>query len=149
MANKSRKFHHGYEDNLQPVTSLDLNKIKTFSDLTDAMAKTSFGGRLLGEAVDVLYEMYSDTKCFKVLTLSGAMTAAKMGLIITEMIDRKLVDAIVSTGALQTHGLTESAGLTHFKYDETMDDVELYEKGYDRIYDTLELEENLDDIGEI
>lgn len=143
------KFYDGFEDNLTPVRSIDLNSINSFSQLTDAMSTTSFGGRLVGEAVDTLYSMYSDKSCFKVLTLSGAMTAAKMGLIITEMIDRGLVNAIVSTGALMSHGLVEGMGSTHFKYDETMNDIELYNKGYDRIYDTLELEKNLDDMGDV
>jgi deoxyhypusine synthase len=34
--------------------------------------------------------------------------------------------------------------MKHFKYRPGMDDVELFEKGYDRVYDTLELEGNLD-----
>lgn len=146
---KREKFYNGFEDNLKPVTSLDLNLVKSFSDLTDAMCATSFGGRQIGEAVDTLYSMYSDKNCFKVLTLSGAMTAAKMGLIITDMIDRGLINAIVSTGALMSHGLVEGLGSSHFKYDESMNDIELYNKGYDRIYDTLELETNLDDMGEV
>src|SRR5205823_110379 len=43
------------------------------------------------------------------------------------------------------HGFVEGSGMTHFKYDPSMDDTELYEKGYNRVYDTLELEKNLDD----
>ena len=53
------------------------------------------------------------------------------------------VDAVVSTGALMAHGFVEATGRSHFKYDPSMDDQELYEKGYDRVYDTLELEGNL------
>ena len=40
------------------------------------------------------------------------------------------LDIVVATGALVTHGFVETAGMTHFKYDPRMDDVELYEKGY-------------------
>jgi len=39
--------------------------------------------------------------------------------------------------------------MRHFKYDVRMNDEELYEKGYDRVYDTLELEKNLDDTEEL
>ena len=43
----------------------------------------------------------------------------------------------------------ESVGMRHFKYNARMNDEELYEKGYDRVYDTLELEKNLDDTEEL
>ena len=39
--------------------------------------------------------------------------------------------------------------MRHFKYNSRMNDEELYEKGYDRVYDTLELEKNLDDTEEL
>ncbi len=144
-----KKLHTGFDDKLDPIEALDLNKVKSFSDMTKAMSKTAFNGRTLGEAADVLYEMAADKDCFVVMTLAGAMTIAKMGLIITEMIDKGLVNAIVSTGALMAHGFIESAGMTHFKYQQEMDDTELHKKGYDRVYDTLELEKNLDDAEEI
>ena len=84
--------------------------------------------------------------CFKVLTLSGAMTPAKMGLVVCDMIDRGMTDAIISTGAIMAHGLVESTGRTHFKHNEFMDDARLYKMGYNRIYDTIELERSLDDV---
>lgn len=141
----SKKYATGFSDNLQPLESLDLGRVKNFDDLARAMSKTAFGGRTLGEAADVLYGMADDPDCFVVGTFSGAMTVAKMGLLICDMIDKGILNAIVSTGALMTHGFVESVGMRHFKYNPKMDDVELYDKGYDRVYDTLELEKNLDD----
>ncbi len=135
----------GHSDNLEPLAALDLSKVKSINDLVVQMKGTSFAGRKVGEVADVLETMVKDTGCFKVLTLSGAMTVAKQGLVICDMIDNGMVDCIVSTGALMAHGFIESAGMEHFKYNENMDDKELYMKGYDRIYDTLELEKNLDD----
>ena len=143
------KYATGFSDNLEPLDALDLGKIKNFDELAKAMSKTSFGGRNLGEATDVLYEMVSDKDCFVVGTFSGAMTVAKMGLLICDMIDKGMLNAVVSTGALMTHGFVESIGMRHFKYNPSMDDAKLYEKGYNRVYDTLELEKNLDDAEEI
>ena len=74
------------------------------------------------------------------------MTIAKMGLLLSDMIECRMLDAVVSTGALMAHGFVEASGRTHFKYDPSMDDRELYYRGYNRVYDTLELEQNLDDI---
>ena len=81
-----------------------------------------------------------------VLTISGAMTVAKQGRVICEMIDRGLVQAIVSTGALIAHGLTESIGLSHYRYSSEISDQALFERGYNRVYDTLEMESNLNDV---
>ena len=139
----------GFSDNLQPLEALDLGKINNFDDLAKGMSKTAFGSRTVGEATDVLYEMVSDNECYVVGTFSGAITVAKMGLLICDMIDKGMLNAVVSTGALMTHGFVESVGMRHFKYNKKMDDVELYKKGYDRVYDTLELEKNLDDTEEI
>jgi deoxyhypusine synthase len=100
----------------------------------------------LGEAADVLEAMTRDQDCFVVMTLAGAMTVAKQGLIITELIDRGIVKAIVSTGALMAHGLVEATGRAHFRHNPEMTDEELYEAGYNRVYDTLEPETNLDDV---
>ena len=141
-----RKLHNPVEDKLSPVFPLDLGKAKSISDLVRGMADTAFTGRQLGEAVDVLEAMARDSECFVVMTLAGAMTVAKQGLIICDLIDKGLVNAIVSTGALMAHGLVEATGCDHYRYDPRMSDVDLYEAGYNRVYDTLEPEQNLDHV---
>ena len=145
-SDESRNYHDGVSDGLEPVSAMDVVGAGTVSDLLNEYAHTSFGGRTLGEGANTLEHMLRDPDCFVVMTLSGAMTVAKMGMVICDMIDRGWVQAVVSTGALMAHGLVEGTGRTHFKYDPRMNDEELFEKGYDRVYDTLELEQNLDDV---
>ena len=135
----------GFSDGLVPTESIELSQAKTVSDLLDQMSRTAFGGRRLGEAAEVLEAMIRDEDCYVVGTFAGAMTVAKQGLILCDMIEQGMLQCVVSTGALMTHGLVNSVGMQHFKYNEGMDDTELYEKGYNRVYDTLELEGNLDD----
>lgn len=139
------QYHDGYQDGLVPLRPLDLVACRTTDELVRGMAHTAFGGRKVGEAADLFEAMARDAGCGVVLTISGAMTIAKMGLLITELIDRELVQAIVSTGALVAHGLVEGAGLTHFKADPRRSDEQNFHDGYNRVYDTLELERNLDD----
>jgi deoxyhypusine synthase len=145
---KAREFHDGRSDGLVPLESLDLDKATSFAGLLRGMAKTAFSGRSLGEALDVTLAMVRDADCKVVLTLSGAMTIAKMGKVISKMIDTGMVQAIVSTGALMAHGLSEAVGLTHYRHDPRMSDEDLFEKGYNRVYDTLEMEENLNYVEE-
>ncbi len=141
-----RSLHDGRQDGLVPLESLSLSDIHSFSDLLNAMSRTAFGGRQLGEAFDILLDLAQRDDVTVVLTLSGAMTVAKQGRIISDLIDRGLVQAVVATGALIAHGLTESIGLAHYRCDPTQSDKTLFDLGYNRIYDTLEMEGNLNDV---
>ncbi len=139
----AREYRDGGKDGFEALESLDPETITSFDALLAAMRKTAFGGRRLGEAYEVLWAMINDPDCSVVMTLSGAMTIAKMGKIISSMIDHGMVQCVVSTGALIAHGLSESVGKTHYRVPHSMSDEELFKKGYNRVYDTLEMEANL------
>ncbi len=151
MAKKSSKtvtgrvLHDPVKDKLRPIFPLDLSKIKTIDALVRAMGDTAYTARQIGDAADVLEAMARDKDCFVVMTLAGALTVGKMGLIFCDLIESGIVKAVVSTGALMAHGLVEATGLSHFRYDPSkMDDSELFLAGYNRVYDSLEPETNLD-----
>ena len=136
-------LHNPADLGLKPLESLDPDRINDFDELLTAMSRTSFNGRSLGEALDVMEEMITDPDCLVVGTFSGAMTVAKMGTIICKMIDEGWLNVVISTGALMAHGFIESIGLKHYKYDkDLMDDKELFTHGFNRVYDTLEPEIN-------
>jgi deoxyhypusine synthase len=139
----AREFHDGAKDGFEALEPLNPEAIRSFDDLLLAMRKTAFGGRRVGEAYEVLWAMIEDPDCSVVMTLSGAMTIAKMGKIISTMIDYGMVQCVVSTGALIAHGLSESVGKTHYRVPPSVSDEELFQKGYNRVYDTLEMEANL------
>jgi len=141
-----RSLHDGRDDGLVPLESLALQQVDSFAGLLRAMGRTAFGGRQLGEALEICLAMARDPECRIILTISGAMTVAKQGRVVCDMIDRGLVDAVIATGALIAHGLTESIGLTHYRYDPAKSDSDLFDLGYNRIYDTLEMESNLNDV---
>ncbi|MBI4566831.1 MAG: deoxyhypusine synthase family protein [Planctomycetes bacterium] len=134
--------HFGTGRGLEALEAIDLDRVQDFDDLLAAMAKTSFAGRALGEAADVLTAMITDPGCFVVATLAGAMTVAKQALVLCDMIDRGWVQALVSTGAAMSHGLVEGAGYRHYKVPSDRSDADLYREGYYRVYDSLELEHN-------
>jgi len=145
-----RVLHDPVKDKLRPIYPLDLSKIKTIDDLVRAMGDTAYTARQVGDAADVLEAMARDKDCFVVMTLAGALTVGKMGLVFCDLIDSGIVKAIVSTGALMAHGLVEATGRSHFRYDPSkMDDNELFLAGYNRVYDSLEPETNLDHVEEV
>jgi deoxyhypusine synthase len=145
-----RVLHDPVKDKLRPIYPLDLSKIKTIDDLVRAMGETAYTARQIGDAADVLEAMARDKDCFVVMTLAGALTVGKMGLVFCDLIESGVVKAVVSTGALMAHGLVEATGRSHFRYDPTkMDDKELFLAGYNRVYDSLEPETNLDHVEEV
>ena len=93
--------------------------------------------------------MMNDKSCLRFFTVSGAMTVGKMDLIICDMIERGLIHAISSTGALMAHGLVSSIGLKHYKYNPDFNDTELARRKLNRVTDTLEPETNLDTVEEV
>ena len=156
MAKSSKKtvtgrvLHDPVKDKLRPIFPLDLAKCRTIDELVRAMGDTAYTARQIGDAADVLEAMARDKDCFVVMTLAGALTVGKMGLVFCDLIESGIVKAIVSTGALMAHGLVEATGRSHFRYDPSkMNDNELFFAGYNRVYDSLEPESNLDHVEKV
>jgi len=103
----------------------------------------------VAKGAEALHAMARDKQCLRFLTITGAMTVAKMDLIICDMIETGLINAISSTGALMAHGLVSSIGLKHYKYNPAYDDTALARRKLNRVTDTLEPETNLDTVEEV
>src|SRR5688572_5089235 len=71
------------------------------------------------------------------LTVAGALTPAGLGGCVIELMDRGLVDFVISTGANLYHDLHYALNFSLHRGSPFLDDVELYEKGVIRIYDVL------------
>ncbi len=123
----------------EKVKNFDPNKIETVENALNALKSCSFQGRNLGKALEILTEMVSVPKCFKVLSLSGAMVPAGMEEIICQGIENKVFDAIVTTGANIVHSIVNSYNPTnqaHYLGSKNVNDKELYDLSINRIYDT-------------
>jgi len=108
-------------------------------DLVSNLATCSFQGRSMAYALDVWEAMARDRDCFRVMSLAGAMVPAGMGLVIIRLIEARLVDAIVCTGATLSHDLCNTVAQSdqaHFLGDECADDEVLRDEAINRIYDT-------------
>src|SRR5580765_8970199 len=99
----------------------------------------AFNAARLGEACRIFAEkMLSPEEDTTIgLTIAGAMTPAGVGGCVVEMMDRGLVDFIISTGANLYHDLHYALNFTRHRGSPCVDDVELYEDGVIRIYDVL------------
>ncbi|HVP94197.1 MAG TPA: deoxyhypusine synthase [Methanoregulaceae archaeon] len=111
------------------------------SRLLEGMSHTGFQGRKLGESVAVWADMIRDPKCTILMGLSGAMIPAGMQNCIIELVERRYIDVLVSTGANIFHDVCEHLGIRHYIGHHHVDDGHLFSEGIDRIYDVFAYEE--------
>ena len=71
------------------------------------------------------------------LTIAGALTPAGLGGCVIELMERGLVDFIISTGANLYHDLHYALNFTLRRGSPFLDDRELFAEGVIRIYDVL------------
>jgi len=130
---------------IRKISPIDIKKIHDIDDLLNSLKFCGFQGRNLGNAAEILYQMFKDEKCLTILTLSGAMIPAGMGMLICELIDHKLIDVIVSTGANITHDFIDATlNGGHYLGSDNVDDDDLFQHRINRIYDVFLPEDNYD-----
>jgi deoxyhypusine synthase len=95
-----------------------------------------FGGGSIGKAFEILKNAKLDgAKIF--MSLAGAMVPGGMRKVITDAMKNGLIDMLVTTGANITHDLIEAFGNPHITNVPHKNDLELRDKGIDRIYDSF------------
>ncbi len=112
----------------------------SIAEVLERMQGTAFQGKNLGIAFDVWKKMLA-SECTIMMGMSGAMVPAGMRRLVVRMIEHRLIDCLVSTGANFFHDLHETKGNFHYQGSANMDDVELAENLVDRMYDVLADEE--------
>lgn len=130
--------HNMYTNN--PTIPLDI-KDRSLSEILDGMLKTGFQGRKLAESVQAWHNMLKEKNMTVLMGLSGAMVPAGMRRVLSYMIQHRMIDCLVSTGANMFHDCHEALGRKHYVGSHLADDEKLFEHGVDRIYDVFAVEE--------
>jgi deoxyhypusine synthase len=118
----------------RPVVALDLEKTKTIADLVDAMASMSIQARNIGSATKVFELMLTDKSRPTILFgLAAPLVAGGLRKVIRDMIEFKMVDVIVSTGAILYQDFYQALGYRHFRGSPEADDAVLRDHLIDRI----------------
>ena len=121
----------------QPITPVDVTRLKGVGDLVTAFQGTSIQARNLGRCLEVWENALTDPKRPTIfLGLAGPLIAAGLRKVLRDLVDWGLVDVVVSTGAVLYQDLYQTVGGQHFKGTPTADDVRLRDLAIDRIYDT-------------
>ena len=124
----------------RPTTPFEPEGATSPSTILERMQETAFQGKQLGLAFEVWKKMLTD-RCTIVMGMSGAMVPAGMRRLVVRMIENRLIDCLVSTGANFFHDLHETKGHYHYQGSHRADDVMLAENLVDRMYDVLADEE--------
>lgn len=119
-----------------PISPLVISTEITLSNFLKGMTKTAFQGKNLGIAADIWSEMLKVNATI-LLGLAGAMVPAGMRKVIVYLIENRMIDCLVSTGANLFHDLHESLGYFHYQGANQVNNNELWEEGIDRIYDVF------------
>jgi deoxyhypusine synthase len=126
-----------------PVRHLSLTTFDPVA-LVDGMGDMAFQARNLHRAASIYERMLRDTDCAVMLCIAGSLVSAGLKKVFVEMIESRMVDVVVATGAnLVDQDFFEGLGFRHYKGTPDADDNELRELGIDRIYDTFINEDEL------
>ncbi len=127
-------MHHNHS---RPVHPFDPYKATSPLKILQEFSEMGvFGGGSLGKAFDILVQAKEEGASV-FLSLAGAMIPGGMRKTLTAAIKEDLIDVLVTTGANVTHDLIEAFGKPHLRDVPYQNDLELYEKGIDRVYDAF------------
>jgi len=126
-----------------PVVHMKLRPKMTVDELIREFGKSdSFGAGRLSTACNIYERMLRDEDCTIFLGLAGAMVPAGLRKVIADLISKRMIDALVTTGANMVHDMIEALGGHHYKGHWLADDVLLYKYHIYRIYDVFVPEED-------
>ncbi len=121
----------------EKIKQVDVSKPVTIASLVESMADMSIQARNIGQCAKVLEDLYNDSDRPTVfLGIAGPLIAAGLRKVIRDMIEYKMVDVIVSTGAILYQDFYQAKGYGHYKGTPKADDRQLRDLYIDRIYDT-------------
>ncbi len=108
----------------------------TAAQLLDAMGGTAFQARNLADAARIWSRMLEDDVVI-MFGLAGAMVPGGMRKVVAYLIENRMIDVLVSTGANLFHDVYETLGKPHYQGSAESDDQELGRRRINRFYDVL------------
>jgi len=120
-----------------PVQHVKVEIGSKISDLVDSFKNSSIQARNIYKCANVFKKMLQDKAQPTVyLGLAGPLIAAGLRDVIRNMIKLKMVDVVVSTGAIIYQDIYQARGFKHYIGNPDADDRTLDRLYIDRIYDT-------------
>lgn len=119
------------------VIDISLSNVKTVDDLVLQLgAAGGFSSKKVAMGTDILATMFKDKSCFVFLSFPGNIIATGTRGVITELVKRKLVDAVITTCGALDHDLAR-VWKKYYHGEFLMDDAELHRMGVNRLGNIL------------
>lgn len=129
------------------VSHIKIKPGMSISKIAEQMeAVKVLGPGRFGKAARILGEMFTDEDYLNFISLAGPIIPGGLRRIITDLVDNRFIDGIVTTGANVTHDMLEALGHRHLVGSEISDDRALRRKGLSRIYDLLVKQKAIEDL---
>jgi deoxyhypusine synthase len=126
-----------------PVVHMKLDAPMTVNQLIREFSSSgAFGAGRVATACDIYERMVRDEGCTIFLSVSGAVVPAGLRTIIADLVRKRYVDVVVTTGANMVHDLLEAMGGHHYKGHWNTDDSMLLKYHTYRLYDMYVPEED-------
>lgn len=120
-----------------PVEHVKVESNSKISDLVESFKNSSIQARNIYKCANVFRKMLQDKSQPTIyLGLAGPLIAAGLRDVIRNMIQLKMVDVVVSTGAIMYQDIYQARGFKHYIGNPDADDTKLDKLYIDRIYDT-------------
>jgi deoxyhypusine synthase len=135
----SQKFYKERKKYFQtPIQQMDLDDGISISQLIDQFANASIQARYLGTAAHIWERMLNDKQRPTIfLGLTGPLIAAGLRNVIAGLIKNKMVDVVVTTGAIVYQDLLYALGGKHYRGFINANNKKLQELRINRIYNVF------------
>ena len=121
---------------MKEVKHIQLGRKMSVSELVDQMGSTGvLGAGKIGDARDLIAEMFADSDYTVFLTLSGALVPAGFRRVIHDLIEDEFVNVLVTTGSNMVHDMVEALGFRHTVGSFQAEDRRLKARNIGRIGD--------------
>jgi deoxyhypusine synthase len=121
-----------------PINQIQVHKDMTVSELVDNFSSMSIQARNIGTAAKIWERMLNDEERPTIfMGLAGPLIAAGLRNVLSEIIQKNMVDCIVSTGAIMYQDLLYARGGEHYHGSVNTNDKKLRDLRINRIYDVF------------
>jgi len=135
--NTRNNFNEAHDDLLKiPVSHFNVLSKPTIFNIIKSFNGTAFQSRNFAKCLKVMLDMLQDPERPTIfLALAGAMVPGGLRKTLRDMLDLRMIDVLVSTGANLYHDVHEALGFHHYLAQKKVSDLELRKHQVNRMLD--------------